>query len=585
MTQWRLHPRAVLAWTAVAVALLGTPAVPAAGGAQQLDAPSDENGDDAGDSAAAAAVAVEATVRYQTSEGIYIDVGSSGGLAVGQVGWIELGRDVAGQDRVAVEVVTVASDSAFLRSTGERFRNVAVGERITIVVDGIKVTPPTASRSTTLIDRNGTERDDGFVPLLVPPAMQQGVASDTRDIISGRITFRQLFQVTQEGDLDFHRTQIRTRGKWDRLDGTPWSLEWSGDLHYRGGDALAGTSGYQELRPEVYHLSLSRRFDDESTLRVGRFIPTALPSVGYLDGVVGEKILDDHWRVGVAGGLKPRRGRLEFSVDEPTVAPYVSYAAGAPGVDYYTGTAGFLASVFDGHMDRMALLVDQRLDSGPWTLYSSSEVDFDSGKNDTRKIVEITRLNLNTTYRDGPWTWRGGVDRFELTDSDAERDDVPALVLQEDAYFDQGYWRGWIGAAQRLSDKYEIDEEVSYTNSDDGSDALRWALGLTRRGLPGMPSGTARLQLYNLEGTDLQGYGGRVSAFLPYASGEIALQPSVSFRVAEFDLDSDDFFFADVGLRGHWLPAQPWSFSGGVSYGFTEDDGRLLIDVALTYRW
>lgn len=524
---------------------------------------------------------IECIVRYQTSEGIYIDAGSDDGIAVGQTGAVEF---VDGR-RVDVEVVVVAGDSTFLRATGERFGVLPTGRRLAVYLDSVVAPSEERRRSSTLIDRSSQERDDGFVPLLQPPAMQQGVASDTRDVMSGSLSFREMFQTTQEGDLDFHRTQIRTRGKWDRIDGTPWSLDWSADIHYRGGRALAGTSGYEELRLELYSLSLSRRFDDRSTIRIGRFIPQALPSIGYLDGVVAEKVIDDEWRVGAAAGLKPRRGRLQFSIKEPTVTPYVSYAKGQPGIDYYTATAGLLTSGFEGKLDRIAVLVDQRADLGRWNIYSSSEIDFDSGAGDTRTFIEVTRLNVNASYREGPYTWRGGVDRYELTDSDAERDDVPQLVLDEEEYFEQGYWRGWLGASQRLSESYEVDQEVSFTDSDRGSDAVRYALGLTRRGLPGLPSATARVQIYNLEGADLQGYGGRLSAFLPCMNGELALQPSLSFRVAEFDLDTEDFFFADVALRGHWIPSRTWSLSSGISYGFTDDDGRLLIDVALTYRW
>ena len=43
--------------------------------------------------------------------------------------------------------------------------------------------------------------------------------------------------------------------------------------------------------------------------------------------------------------------------------------------------------------------------------------------------------------------------------------------------------------------------------------------------------------------------GGRASGYLPLAGPRISLEPSLTFRMADFDLDDEEFEFTDVALR------------------------------------
>ena len=77
----------------------------------------------------------------------------------------------------------------------------------------------------------------------------------------------------------------------------------------------------------------------------------------------------------------------------------------------------------------------------------------------------------------------------------------------------------------------------------------------------------------------------RFTATLPTKDHRFILEPSVAFQYGEFEIDDDFFDFTDVSIQGHWLGGESWSFTGGMSYAFSEDDQRLSVNFSITYRW
>ena len=527
-------------------------------------------------------VPVECRILYETADGFYVDVGTGKGLRVGSTGVLLHNGNLVAR----VEAVTVSSGSAFLRVVSDRAGvSPGSGAQVVLVIDDPEkaTEEPTRYLSPTL--KNG--QDDGFTPLLTPPLQGNLADPQARNVFHGKLTSRNLFQTSSDGDLDYLRSRLGARGSVERLGATPWSLDYSLDLSYRDGDALEEVHDHQEVRTEVYRLAFSRRFDDDSSVRVGRFIPGELPSAGYLDGFQGEKVMREGLRLGVMLGTKPTRDDLDFTDKEPTLVLYGSLESGDRETAGYSGTLGLLTSAFNGKFDRSALLWDQSAHRGAFSVFSSSEIDFDIGASQIREdFVRLTRWNLSTAYE---WsestTLRAGLDKFEIPDTEAERDFSGAVLLPENEFFGNGYWRFWVGASHQLPWNLSLREEASFTDSEQVDDAFRWSAGITRTGLPGLPSGRLTLDVYNLVGDEIEGYGGRLSGFLPLRNHSLTLQPSVAFRFLEFDTGSADFLFVDVALHGHWQVSRKWNFVGGVSYALTDDEQRLLFDVGVTLRW
>jgi hypothetical protein len=536
---------------------------------------------------------IDCRVLHETAEGLYVDAGADSGLSKGAAAWLE-----HHDRRVArVEVVSVAAGTAFIRLTSERPSLLpGPGDPVTLVLDSVSLpeTPAPKEPSPTLKDQTAGEP---FVPLLVQPDLGQVALTEAENLFHGRLTVQQLYQAAGSSEQRFWTTRLRSSGTLERIDRTPWTLEWSGDLSYRDGGAFADSrlqGRFQgDVRLEAYRLSLFRRFDDRSFVRLGRFLPAELPAVGYLDGVHGEEALGENWRLGGLLGFKSTRDDLEPSIQEPAVAGYATYQAGTPGSLYYSGTGGFLFSLFEGDADRLALLLDQRADVERFSVFLSSEVDFDIGAMEARSGTRLTRLDLFLDYEAADWlTLRAGADRYEVPDTAAERDLIAAGDLDVAEFFAADFWRFSLGASADLGWRLRLSADASYTESDP-HDGVYWSARLTRTGLGCFPDGTLTLAAYNLDGIAAEGYGARLSAYLPFLEQRLSLLPAVDVRFGRFETTGENFFdevsddvaLLDVSLRAQWAASKAWSFSGGVSYAITSEEDRVLVDVAVTYRW
>lgn len=532
---------------------------------------------------------VDCQVLYETQEGLYVDAGSGAGLRDKTSARLE--RD--GERIAQVEVVKVSSGSTFLRMVARQGLAPRPGETLSLVFDRAAAgeTPRPKDPSPTV--KSGDRDEEPFVPLLAPLDLGSTASTEARNIFHGRLTLRQLYQVTGDGDNDASITSLRSSGSVERIDGTPWTFEWSMDLSYRALEGLEDVRDFEEPRFDTYRLALYRRFDDRSFLRLGRFIPLELPSAGYMDGVQAEKVLDESWRVGGIIGFKPGRDDLVISVDEPTAVPYVTVDAGSSPDLLYSGTFGLLASLYDGEPDRLAFLAEQSLTRRKLNVLCSSEVDFDIGGAVEREGVRFTRLDLVADYALSPgFSPRAGIDHYELPDTQGERTFIDPQSLQIEEFFQDSWWRYWVGASHELPWGLRLSEEVGWIESEI-DEGVRWVVTLTRAGLPWVEGGSISISAFNIDGVGAEGYGGRLSAFLPVLQSRLLLTPSAAFRYASYDTEganfftpvSEDIFIVDVSLRGQWIISSSWDLLGGVSYTFNDDEDRVLVDFALSFKW
>jgi hypothetical protein len=512
---------------------------------------------------------------------ILVDAGSREGLGVGQRGRIVAeGETIDTRDPGAiregihlgdVEVVSVTERTARLRLTSR------AGSRRPDSGDWALLTVVASNEQ--------TESNPGeFVPLLTQPPPRGVEISKSSNVHHGRLWLRQDLQVDSESDLDFYVTRTGTSGSVERLAGTPWSLEWRGQASYRSGDAFDGTDFENDVRLDLYRLNLYRRYDEGEFVRLGRFLPLELTSVGYVDGVQGEVPLTDVLRAGAILGLKPDRDDLDFSVDEPTAVAYMTVEAGERGEFYYSGTGGLLFSLFEGEADRLAFLVEQRADLGPrLSLFSTSTVDFDIGGAEFRDGVSLSHVDLYASYKVTSFLRaRAGVDHYERPDTRVERD---LLGIVDERLFDDGFWRYWVGGSQQLPLSLHVDEEVALIDSPGTETALHWRVSITRTGLPFLRSGQITATVYNLEGFDIEGHGFLISSYLPFAEGAVAVSPSIGFRLLETDETSEEFDATDASVYVYWYLTESVSLNAGANLSLGDSVERTFLSVGLDYRW
>ncbi len=542
----------------------------------------------AGPVSRAAEARVQGRIMQEAQEGVYVDAGADQGLRPGCAGTLVLddGRTLA------FEVVYAEHQSALLRLPAYRGQE-RLGDRMVEIIFSGEPLSQTDRKPAKPNDPNGAAESsprapspDGqekFVPLLAPTPRGPD-ASRPPSTTHGRIQVHQMFQTDFQGDLGYSATRLSSSGGIDRIEGSPWSFEWSGDLRYRTGDAYLSNPNYQEPHLDLYRAMFQRPIGGEGFVRFGRFVPYELPGIGYVDGLQGQVRPGEHTRIGVVGGLKPNRIDLDASADEPLIVPYAMFTAGPRDGRHYFGTVGLLNSYYQGEIDRLALLFDQRAGLAKGlTLYSTAVVDFDVGASQTRSGTRLTQLDVSAVLELSSFlTLRAGVDHWELPDQRAERALVP---FPDDRFFDNGYWRYWVGSSQNMPWNLRLAEEVGYIQSDTVDGDVRWQVGLTRTGLGAWRDASATVAVYNLVAYENNGYGCRVSGYLPLNQGTVIVQPAAGFRVLQAAAPAQDIAlsYLSVGLDGRL--SRNWNLFGGVTYFSGDDVGSTLFELGLRFAW
>ncbi|RKX46966.1 MAG: hypothetical protein DRP64_02375 [Verrucomicrobia bacterium] len=520
---------------------------------------------------AAETVRTQANITYRIPEGVYINAGTDAGLQQGLSGAMVLedGRTLA------FEVVQAARKTALLRLDGAGSDLVGSLQARPIELVFEAAAPPEDKAKP-------SGKDEPFVPLLAPARRAPEIAP-TQNISHGNVGVRQTYQGGTDNQLDYAVTRIYTSGNIDRLFGSAWSFNWSGNARYRTGDGYRNHSEFETLQPLVYSAMLQHPLAGDGFVRLGRFLPLELPGVGYLDGGQVEVDTTGHWKFGAVGGLKPNRVSLDVSGDEPTVAGYATFEVGQFGSAYYSGTAGLLGALYKGEADRLAVLFDQRAGFGPrFDLFSTAELDFGVA-NTTNSQIQLSRFDLVASSRlHSLFTLRTGADHWQRTDSQAQRDLLP---FAGDQLFDDGYWRYWIGARHDLPWRLDLNEELSYIVSDATDDAMRWRIGLTHSRLLGWAFSSLSATLYNLKAQDASGYGGLVSAYLPFWDTRLAIRPSASLRWLDPDSGGDGISLTYYAVHLDARVSKAWTISGGLTSTSGDGADALLFDLGLRYSW
>ncbi len=531
---------------------------------------------------------VHSRVTYEVKDGVYVNAGTDNGLAPGLAGTLQLedGR------MARFEVLHAARQSSFLRlldhPQGERLLDRSVDltfeprtpEPTAKPQDG--PTPSDARPSATGPASEASD-DQKFVPLLAPLPRTPEMPSP-RNVAHGRVEMRELTQIDAPEDLDYSLTRLRSSGSLDRIEGSPWSFSWSGDLRYRSGSAFENHAEYEQITPRFHRLMFQRPIEDGGFLRLGRFVPIELPGIGYVDGVQGETRRSKGLRLGIVTGLKPDRVDLDASVDEPFVAGYAGLEAGRRGESYYSGTVGLLNTYYQGGMDRLALLLDQRAGLGSgFTLYSTAELDLDAGAAQMKEGIRLTRLDIFAESRlSSTIRLRAGADHWERPDNEAERD---LLTIDDERFFDAGYWRYWVGSDQKLPWSLQLYEEVSLIDSDTAEDTTRWQVRLTRTGLFDLRNASISLTAYTLAGDAGDGYGCRVLGYFPLWDGKLTVQPGAGFRTLQVESQAEDLSVSYLSLYLDGRLSKTWTLFGGLNYNRGDGADSTLLEVGLRYSW
>jgi hypothetical protein len=93
------------------------------------------------------------------------------------------------------------------------------------------------------------------------------------------------------------------------------------------------------------------------------------------------------------------------------------------------------------------------------------------------------------------------------------------------------------------------------------------------------------LSVYNLVGNTVDGYGARVSGYVPLLDRKLFVQPSAGFRMLETDQAADDFTLTYLSLHLDGRLSKNWRLQGGATYSFGDEVDSSLFELGLRFSW
>ncbi|MEQ8764148.1 MAG: hypothetical protein RL885_09485 [Planctomycetota bacterium] len=435
---------------------------------------------------------VTARLLYESAEGWFIDKGRGDGLEAGLPGRLRRnGEDIGG-----ATVLRVARSTAQIElDDPDREPAPQVGDEIVFQVAVPTEEKPSEEGSPDEQPGETIQGEEAFRPLLAP-----GPDDRPNTIVHGRLRYGMSWIHDQERGRDSILHRFGTTGSAERLFGESWSFQWDVDFLYRDGDGYRNHPDQRdvEVRPDLF--VFRRHFKDDSSIGFGRLAPLALPSIGPMDGVDGEWVIEENWRVGAIVGFRPDPDDLGLSAQEPTIAAYSALEAETAAGDLIL-TNGALASWFEGKADRQALLNDLRLSIAPGTsFFLSSEVDGYTGRDDFRSGLSLTRLTARASVRlTDVFSVRGGWHQYQIPETLSRR----SIIGDRDRY-DWGHRRMDFGVREDLGEGWSFEQEIAETRASGTGTDLRWTVRGRKSRLP--LGGSIDLGYSSLQGFGNEGY-------------------------------------------------------------------------------
>ena len=130
-----------------------------------------------------------------------------------------------------------------------------------------------------------------------------------------------------------------------------------------------------------------------------------------------------------------------------------------------------------------------------------------------------------------------------------------------------------------------MSEEFAFIDSPDYDYDPRWRIGLTHTDMFSWQGASVTATVYNIAVQGMDGYGGRLSAYLPFIKHKLFIQPMAGFRKLEVEPQSREFKMTYLSLRINGRLSPNWSLLGGFTHSYGDRADATLLDLGLRYRW
>jgi hypothetical protein len=331
----------------------------------------------------AAEVGITGVVTYRTSTSVYTSLGSDAGVADSTLLFVISGRDTVAR----LKVIAVSSKSSVCRILDSR-RDIVTGSRVSGTVslneiaNSVSDDEPPAMAPTDLLSTKGTTRSEPSQP---DPIEVKGRVSaqfyGTRQEESGT-------DVTQPGivlSVNARSTEI------------PVTFDMYANVRTQSFDGESPFSAGAVNRSRIYRLLVAY---DNGTDRMtfGRFSPSLVPSLGYIDGLMGSTTVEE-FTFGAAVGFQPSYSQRGVSTDRKKFALFTSYRPDPSGAHQIS--LAYARTYYRTLLDREAVNVNGRATfSRDVSMFAYVDLDLRSiSYGALTQTPQITQANLQAEYR------------------------------------------------------------------------------------------------------------------------------------------------------------------------------------------
>jgi hypothetical protein len=335
-------------------------------------------------------------VKYISGENIYIDAGIADSLMVGDRLEVRRGDSVVAE----LEIVFAAENSASCKLLTLEAR-VAAGDRVYI---GSKIERPQTPAPVIAEEKTvSTQQQPDSLP--IKPRAQKAR-------ISGGIAVQlHKWDDRSASNLDFSQPSFRINFKANRLWGKDLSLNLRVTTRYnQRSREYSPDVPKTEWRNRIYQLSFGYANDlAPFSLEVGRVISNKMSGVGYIDGMIIQKGIDN-FHVGAFAGTQPEWQYSDFQTSLQKYGGYINYTGGDFQSNRLESTVAAAGEYHGSTVSRELLYIRNNITlGGRWNIYQSAEIDFNRSwkKEKLGESINLTNLYVSGRGKFADWLSAG----------------------------------------------------------------------------------------------------------------------------------------------------------------------------------
>jgi hypothetical protein len=328
------------------------------------------------------------TITYISGDAVYTSLGRNSGIEDSTLVYVMAGKDTV----VVLEVFALSSKSSVC-SVVKSKRKIQTGD---VVFADVPETKPLPEETRNVQPSKDFASVDSQLASRFLDKTTNQQPSESLISLQGRVSVQyftmryadQTMNISQPGII------LNLRGS---VNGSPLKFEVYGNFRSLARGTRSPFAAGSENQTRLYRVSLD--YDDgDNQISMGRIIPSAAPSIGYVDGILIARRIGG-FVLGSAAGFEPNFTQQGIKTDYRKFAVFSSYQSENP--LRLSATAAYARTYFHSQLDRE--VTSLYLSMNPYSdlsIYAQTDIDLRRKSHDNLLLSpNLTTLYANVNYR------------------------------------------------------------------------------------------------------------------------------------------------------------------------------------------